>query len=125
MRKVITKEEMAALNEGSEMFNETGCVPGVDGEQVPAERMVPDAKEYILEAIDDAEATYDPEIWDSPGFTLVLFWLAQKWQQRYHRLADRRTNNPEQYLTKEQQKACLDLAAVELIREITQQRPLN
>jgi len=125
MRKVITKEEMAALNEASEMFNETGCVPGIDGEQVPAERMVPDAKEYISEAIDDAEAIYDPEIWDTPGFTLVLFWLAQKWQQRCHRLADRRTNNPEQYLTKEQQKACLDSAAVELIREITQQPSLN
>jgi hypothetical protein len=34
-------------------------------------------------------------------------------------------NNPEQYLTKEQQKACLDSAAAELVREITQQRPLN
>ena len=127
MRKVITREEMALLNEAGEMFNETGCVPGVDGEQVPAERMVPDAKEYILEAIDDPEATYDPEIWDTPGFTLVLFWLTQKWQQRCHRLAHRRTRtkNPEQYLTKEQQKACLDSAAAELIREITQQRPLN
>ena len=123
MRKVITKEEMAALNEASEMFNETGCVLGIDGEQVPAERMVPDAN--ILEAIDDAEATYDPVIWDTPGFTLVLFWLAQKWQQRCYRLADRRTNNPEEYLTKEQQKACLDSAAVELIREITQQPSLN
>jgi hypothetical protein len=39
---------------------------------------VPDAKEYILEAIDNAEAIYDPEIWDAPGFALVLFWLAQK-----------------------------------------------
>jgi hypothetical protein len=124
MRKVITKEEMALLNGASEMFNETGCVPAVDGEQVPAERMVPDAKEYILEAIDDAEATYDPEIWDTPGFTLVLFWLAQKWQQRCHRLAHRR-GNPEPYLTKEQQKACLESAAVELIREITQQPSLN
>ena len=66
MKKVITKEEMALLNGAGEMFNETGCVPGIDGEQVPAERMVPDAKEYILESIDDPEATYDPEIWDSP-----------------------------------------------------------
>ena len=48
MKNVITKEKMALLNEASEMFNETGCVPGVDGEQVPAERIVPDAKEYIL-----------------------------------------------------------------------------
>ena len=29
------------------MFDETGCVPGVDGEEVRAETMVPDAKEYI------------------------------------------------------------------------------
>jgi hypothetical protein len=99
MRKVITKEEMVLLNAAGEMFNETGCVPGVDGEQVPAERMVPDAKKYILGSIDDPEATYDPEIWDSPGFTLVLFWLTQKWQQ--HRLAHRRSAHPEQYLTKE------------------------
>jgi hypothetical protein len=62
MRKAITKEEMALLNEAGEMFNETGCVPGTDGEQVPAERIVPDAKEYILEAIDDPEAIYDSEI---------------------------------------------------------------
>ena len=125
MRKVITKEEMTLLKEAGEMFDETGCVPGIDGEQVPAERMVPEAKEYILESIDDPEATYDPEIWDSPGFTLVLFWLTQKWQQRCRRLAHRRSANPEQYLTKEQQKACLDSAAVELIREITQQPSLN
>jgi hypothetical protein len=91
MRKVITKEEMTLLKEAGEMFDETGCVPGIDGEQVPAERMVPEAKEYILESIDDPEATYDPEIWDTTGFTLVLFWLAQKWQERCHRLAHRRT----------------------------------
>ena len=44
MRKVITNEEMAVLKEAGEMFDETGCVPGVDGEQVPAEMIVPDAK---------------------------------------------------------------------------------
>jgi hypothetical protein len=93
---------MALLNGAGEMFNETGCVLGIYGERVPAERLVPDAREYILEAIHDAEATYDPEIWDTPGFTLVLFWLAQKWQQRCHALTHRR-GNPEQYLTKEQQ----------------------
>jgi len=116
---------MALLDEAGEMFNETGCVPGSDGEQVPAESVVPDAKEYILEAIDAPEAIYDPEIWDTPGFTLVLFWLAQKWHQRCVGLTDRRSNSPDRYLTKEQQKSCLDLAAVELIREITQQPPLN
>ena len=106
------------------MFNETGCVPGIDGEQVPAERMVPDVKEYISETIDDPEAIYDPEIWSTPEFTLALSWLAQKWHQRCHKLAPRGTKNPER-LIKEQQKACLDSAAAELIREITQRQSLN
>ena len=125
MRKAVTKEEMALLKEAGEMFNETGCVPGTDGEQVPAERIVPDAKEYILEAIDDPEAIYDSEIWDAPGFPLVLFWLSQKWHQRCGKLANRRRGNPERYLTKEQQKSCLDSAEVELVREITQQPSVN
>src|SRR5262245_23159208 len=125
MSNAITKEDMALLEEASEMFNETGYVPGIDGEPVPAESIVPDVKEYISETIDDPEAIYDPEIWDAPGFALVLSWLAQKWHQKCHKLAHRRSKNPEQYLTKEQQKACLNSAAVELIREITQKRPLN
>ena len=70
-KAIITKDDMALLKEASEMFIETGCVPGIDGEQVPAERMVPDVKEYISETIDDPEAIYDPEIWGTPGFTLV------------------------------------------------------
>jgi hypothetical protein len=76
--KATTKEIRAFLETASDMFDETGCVPGVDGEQVPAERIVPDVKEYISEMIDDPEALYDPEIWDTSGFTLVLSWLAQK-----------------------------------------------
>src|SRR5215467_11238647 len=124
-KAIITKDDMALLKEASEMFNETGCVPGIDGEQVPAERMVPDVKKYISETIDDPEAICDPEIWDTPGFTLVLSWLAQKWQRRCHKLVLRGSKNPEQYLTKEQQKACLDSAAAELIREITQRQSLN
>ena len=116
---------VALLKEAGEMFNETGCVPGIDGEQVPAERIVPDVKEYISETIDDPEAIYDPEIWDTPGFTLVLSWLAQKWLQKCHKLAPRGSKNPEQHLTKEQQKACLNSAAAELIREITQRQSLN
>ena len=58
-KAIITKDDMALLKEASEMFNGTGCVPGIDGEQVPAERMVPDVKEYISETIDDPEAIYD------------------------------------------------------------------
>jgi hypothetical protein len=123
MSKAIPKECMALLKEASEMFSETGCVPGIDGEEVPAETIVPDAKEYISETIDDPEAIYDPEIWDTSGFALVLSWLAQKWNQRCRTLAG--SKNPEQHPTKEQQKACLEMAAVELIREITQGRSLN
>ena len=119
----VTKEDMALLKEASEMFNETGCVPGIDGEQVPAEKIVPDAKKYISETI--YEAIYDPEIWNTPGFTLVLSWLAQKWHRRCLKLAPGGSKNLEQYLTKEQQEACLDAATAELIREITQGGPLN
>jgi hypothetical protein len=89
MNKAITKECMALLKEASDMFDETGCVPGIDGEQVPAERIVPDAKAYISETIHDPETLYDPEIWDAPGFALVLSWLAQKWLRRCHKLAPR------------------------------------
>jgi hypothetical protein len=46
MSKAIPKGCMALLKEASEMFTETGCVPGIDGEEVPAETIVPDAKEY-------------------------------------------------------------------------------
>jgi hypothetical protein len=126
MGKALTKEARTLLEKASEMFEETGCVPGSDGEEVPGETMVPDAKENILETINDPEAFYDPEIWDTPGFTLVLSWLVQKWQQKCRKLAPRGGNkNAVQYLTKEQQKACLDSAAAELTREIRQQRPLN
>ena len=82
MSKAIPKECMALLKEASEMFSETGRVPGIDGEEVPAETIVPDAKEYISETIDDPEAIYDPEIWDTSGFALVLSWLAQKWKSK-------------------------------------------
>jgi hypothetical protein len=125
MGKAIPKECMALLKEASEMFNETGCVPDINGEEVPAETIVPDAKEYISETIDDPEVIYDPEIWDTSGFALILSWLAQKWNQRCRKLAPLGSKNPEQYLTKEKQKACLEMAAAELIREITQRRSLN
>jgi hypothetical protein len=93
--------------------------------RVSAETMVSDAKEYISETINDPEAFYDPKIWDTPGFALVLSWLAQKWQRKCRMLAARGNRNPEQYLTKEEQQTCLDSAAAELIRELRQQRPLS
>ena len=52
MSKAIPKGCMALLIEASEMFSETGCVPGIDGEEVPAVTIVPDAKEYISETIE-------------------------------------------------------------------------
>jgi hypothetical protein len=121
----ISKEYRARLREASEVFDETGCVSGIDGEEAPAETIVPDAKEYIAETIDNPEASYDPKIWDTPGFALVVSWLAHKWRQRCQSLAPGGSRDPERYLSKEQQKACLDSAAVELIREITQRRSLS
>jgi hypothetical protein len=73
MSKAVPKECMALLKEASEMFSQTGCVPGIDGEEVPAERVVPDAKEYISETIDDSEAIYEPKIWDASGFCAGAF----------------------------------------------------
>jgi len=125
MSKAIPKQCLALLKEASGMFEETGCVPGMNGEEVSAERIVPDAKEYISETIDDPEAVYDPQIWDTPGFALVVSWLSQKWQQKCQKLAPRRSKHPEQQLTKERQKACLDSAAAELTREITHGRSLS
>ena len=58
---------MESLKEATEMFNETGCMPGFDGEPVPAESMVTGVKKYITETIDDPEVTYDPEIWKHLG----------------------------------------------------------
>jgi hypothetical protein len=78
MNKAITEEERALLKETSEMFDETGCVPGIDGEEVPAERIVPNAKEYISEAIDNPETIYDPEIWDTPGVYASSFVAGPK-----------------------------------------------
>jgi hypothetical protein len=124
MGNALTKQARTLLEKASEMFVETGYVPGFYGEGVPAETMVPTAKDYILETINDPEAFYDREIWDTPGFTLVLSWLAQKWLHKCRSLAPR-GKDPARYLTKEQQKACLNSAANELIREIRQQRPLN
>jgi len=116
---------MALLEEAAEMFEETGCVPGPDGEPVRAETIVPDVKEYISETIDDPKAIYDPAIWNAPGFPLVLSWLSQKWQQKCRKLTPKSSKHPEQHLTKEQQKACLDSAAAELVREITHNRLLS
>ena len=59
MIKLTTKEDIALLvEEASEMFEETGCVPDVDGKKVRAEKIVPRAKRYILETIDNPKASY-------------------------------------------------------------------
>ena len=126
MSKTITKEDIALLvANASEMFDETGCVPGLDGEEVPAESMVAHAKQYISETIDDSNALCDSKILDTPGFTLVISWLSQKWLQKCQKLAPRGTKNPDQHLSNEQQNECLDSAAAELTREITQRQVLN
>jgi len=60
MGNALTKEARTLLEKASEMFEETGCVPGSDGEEVPAETVVPDAKEYILET----RKTLAVSLWD-------------------------------------------------------------
>jgi len=125
MSNAIPKQCIALLKETSEMFEETGCVPDADGEPVQAETMVPEAKEYISETINDPNAIYEPAIWDTPGFALAVSWLSQKWQRKCQKLAPRRSKNPAQHLTKEQQRACLDSAAAELVHEITHGGSVN
>ena len=116
MSKTITKGDIALLvANASEMFDETGRVPGLDGEEVPAEGMVPHAKQYISETIDDSKALCDSKTLDTPGLTLVISWLSQKWLQKCQKLAPRGTKNPDQHLSKEQQNECLDSASAELI----------
>jgi hypothetical protein len=56
MIKLTTKEDIALLiEEASEMFEKTGCVPDVDGKKVRAEKIVPRARRYILETIDSPQ----------------------------------------------------------------------
>jgi hypothetical protein len=98
--KVLTRKERTLLQEASEMFDETGCVPGIDREQVPAEKIVPDVKKYISDTIDNPETMYDPEIWEAPGFALVLSWLAQKWHRKCLKLAPGGSRNPSQGATR-------------------------
>jgi hypothetical protein len=119
MIKLTTKEDVALLvAEASEMFEETGCVPDVDGKKVPAETIVPHAKKYILETIDNPKASYNTTEWHSPGYTLVLSWLSQRWLKKCRKLAPTVIKDVDLHLPKDQQKICLDWATDDLIREI-------
>jgi hypothetical protein len=123
MVKLTTKEDIALLvEEASEMFDETGCVPDIDGRKVRAEKIIPRAKRYILETIDNPKASYDATIWHSPGYTLVLSWLSQKWLKYCQKLAPTVLKDADLHLPKDQRKLCLDWAADELTRQITRRR---
>jgi hypothetical protein len=123
MTKLTTKEDVALLvEEASEMFEETGCVPDVDGKKVRAEKIVPRAKRYILETIDNPKASYDATIWHSPGYTLVLSWLSQRWLKYCQKLAPTVLKDPDLHLPKDQRKLCLDWAADGLTRQIIRRR---
>jgi hypothetical protein len=88
MIKLTTKEDVALLTaEASEVFEETGCVPDIDGKNVPAETIAPHAKQYILETIDNPKASYDTAFWHSPGPALVLSWLSQRWLKKCQKFA--------------------------------------
>ena len=119
MIKLTTKEDVALLvAEATEMFEETGCVPDVDGKNVPAETIVPHAKQYILETIDNPKANYNATVWHSPGYTLVLSWLSQKWLKKCQKLAPTVIKDVDLHLPKDQLKICLDWATDDLIRDI-------
>jgi hypothetical protein len=60
MSKVRNKEYQALLKRVSEMLDEADRLFGIDGEESLAIRIVPDAKEYISETIDDPEARQWP-----------------------------------------------------------------
>jgi len=123
MIKLNTKEDVALLvAEASEMFEKTGCIPDVDGEKVPAETIVPHAKQYILETIDNPKTRYNTTIWHSPGYTLVLSWLSKKWLKKCQTFAPTVIKDVDLHLPKDQRKLCLDWATDELIREITRRR---
>src|SRR5215470_356740 len=76
MSKATTKEVRALLDTASEMFDETGCVPSIDGEEVRAETMMPDAKEYISESIDNPEV-----LCDSDGIDRALRLFFRGWRK--------------------------------------------
>ena len=123
MIKLTTKEDIALLvEEAAEMFEETGCVPDVDGKKVPAEKIVPRAKRYILKTIDNPKASYDATIWHSPGHTLVLSWLSQKWLKYCYKFAPPVAKDADLHVPKDQRKLYLDWAADELTRQITRRR---
>ena len=123
MIKLTTKEDIALhVEEASEMFEKTGCVPDIDGKKVRAEKIVPHAKRYILETIDNPKASYDATIWHSPGYTLVLSWLSKKWLTYCHKLAPTVVKDADLRLPKDQRKLCLDWAADELTRQIIRRR---
>src|SRR5258708_1927903 len=79
MSKAIPKERegMALLKETSEMFNETDYMPGFVGEKVPAERIVPDVKEYISETIDTRKQFTTRRY----GIHLGLRWSFRGWHK--------------------------------------------
>ena len=88
MAKLSTKEDVAlVVAEASEMFEETGYVPDVDGKKVRAERIVPLAKRYISKTIDNPKSSYDTKVWHSPGYALVLSWLSKKWLRNCQKFA--------------------------------------
>jgi len=103
MSKATTKEVRALLETAGEMFEKQVACLALMERKWRAETIVPDAKEYISESIDNPEVLCDSETWDRPGFTLV-FRVGAKWLQKCHKLAPRGNKNPERYLTKEQQK---------------------
>jgi hypothetical protein len=83
MSDALPKEARTLLEKASEMFDETGCVPGFDGEEVPAETIVPDAKEYILETIETRRCSTTPRY----GMRQDSRWSFRGWHKNGFRNA--------------------------------------
>ena len=108
MTKLTTKEDVELLvAEALEMFEQTGCVPDVDSKKVPAEKIVPLAKQYILDTIDKPGASYNTKVWHSPGYTLVLSWLSQRWLKKFQKFAPTILKDVDKHVPKDQQEMCL------------------
>jgi len=93
---------MALLKEASEMFEETGCVPGIDGEQVPAQTVVRTRRNTSQRQLTTRKQSTTLRY----GIRLGLRWSCRglHWNGNEDvRSSPPRSSNPEQQLTKEQQ----------------------
>ena len=108
MNKVRNKEYKALLKKVSEIFDEADNVFGIFGEEALAERSYQMRRNTSWRQ----STTRKRSMTRRYGIDLGLRWSFRGWRKNGTKnatsLVPPRSRNPEQYLTKEQQKACLD-----------------